>query len=180
MVDWWQAGLLLLLGAFVGLIPGYFTHRWATEASRKAREHEAEIRVADEKRQVIREIRKERVQPIIRFIETAKRFSTRRTIDQSVAAALQQQDSLVATLAGEKLQESLRSRLDQSLGQIDFFQIMEQWVIAAATASNPELSRRLRDLWDALLNVPTKGPEANVVAAIQATETAIEQYIAGG
>jgi len=179
MVDWWQAGLLLLLGALAGLIPGYFTHRWATEANQKAREHEAEIRVADETRRVIREIRKERVQPIIRFIETAKRFSTRKVIDESVTAALQQ-DSLVATLAGEKLQESLRGRLDQSLGQIDFFQIMEQWAIAAATASNPELSRRLRDLWDALLNVPTKGPEANVVAAIQATETAIEQYIVGG
>ena len=73
MLDWWEATLLSVAtagtGGLIGLSIAYFTQRWTTKARRESEEREAKLRVEEEQRQVIRQFRRERIKPVLEFLE---------------------------------------------------------------------------------------------------------------
>ncbi len=94
MLDWWEAALLSVAtagaGGLIDLVTAYFTHRWTTSANRESEERQANRRVGEEQRQVIRQRRRERMQPVVDFLELSKRRFASRTVSTSVAEAVEE------------------------------------------------------------------------------------------
>ncbi len=72
MVDWWQPILYIGAGGVVSLVTAFVTNRLTRSTTRESEERQAKSRVEEEQRQAIRQSRRERVRPVVDFIESAK------------------------------------------------------------------------------------------------------------
>jgi len=154
MVELWQAILLSLAAVVVGgimtLAVSYATHCWTTEAARKAEERQAAYKVKEEERQYIRQHRRERMKPVLDFLDVAKRCA-----------------------GGEAVIDVIRHAHDKaSAAQTGLMPWEEFETVARREWSVPDISELLRAFWGAFLITPTPQVEA---ALLQAFAAVLEQ-----
>jgi hypothetical protein len=165
MVDWWQALLLVLAGGLISVPTAYATHYWTTKASRQA-----------EERQAIRQLRRERMQAILEFLDIAKQSAAR----QDIAEILDEEYQRLRprdTQPPEQWQ-----RMKNELLQVDpaGIQEMRAYQIAQfASMSIPALMRELFRIHAALVMRSDPRMLSQFGPALRSAEGLIEQYLAG-
>lgn len=92
MIDWWLALILSLTAGGFTLAAVALTHALTTQSTRDADEQRAAQRIAEEDRHAARELRRERVQPILDFMALAKDFTSKYTLFRSLQAAIDKLD----------------------------------------------------------------------------------------
>lgn len=165
MVDWWQALLLVLAGGLISVPTAYATHYWTTKASRQA-----------EERQAIRQLRRERMQPILDFLDIAKQSAAR----QDIIEILDEEYQRLRPKDKQPLEEWHKMKSDLLQADPAGIQEMRAYQIAQfASVSTPALMRELFRLHAALVIRGDPKILRRFGPALRSAEQLIEQYLAG-
>lgn len=169
MVDWWQPILYIGAGGVVSLVTAIVTSRLTSRANRESDERQANQRLEEEQRQAIGQIRRERMQPVVEFLDLAKRFFVRGIIREVADTWSPSEDD---NIDEEKLEEARKTVKEKTLmGVSGFVELAEAFGVAVASSSSiPGLQEQLREI---------RGNPDNLDTAIQSAEELIERYLAG-
>lgn len=168
MVDWWQPILYIGAGGVVSLVTAIVTSRLTTNANRESDERQANQRVEEEQRQEIRKTRRDRMQPVVDFLESSKRYGASTIVSEAVAAA-------VEGLPSEEAEQHKRRATGY---QLDKYDLLRLYIVAMTSAQSvPGLMDELQKLNDA--QRPNVDLETRVqwAPALASCETLVEQYI---
>lgn len=165
MVDWWQALLLVLAGGIAGLPMAYAVHFWTTKAGRAA-----------EERQAIRQLRRERMQPVLDFLDTAKQSAAR----QDVIEILDGEYKRMSPEDSSRLAQWRKRKSELLDVDPDGIQLMRAYHVAEfASMSLPGLQREIFRLHAALMMKNDPKMLARFGPALRSAEQLLEQYLAG-
>ncbi len=175
-MDWWQAFLLFPAGGLISGVTAYFTHRLTTSASREAEERHAKRRLAEEQRQAIRHFRRERIQPVLDWLDIVKQSAGR----EIVSLAL---DKYRESLSAEdKLSPERLERVRDEFSKIypDIIQETRAFSIATwASLSVPGLPEELLTMYGGLRAEGDAETLSQLGPALRSAEQLLEQYLAG-
>ena len=171
MVDLWDALALVAAGGVLSLVTGIVIQILSTRANRESEERQAQRRVEEEQRQVIRQRRRERMQPVVDFLELSKRRFASRTVGGLVAKAVEKFPPQKEEV------EQLKHRATGD--EPDYYELLRLYAVAAASSlSIPALLNELEKISHA------QGDDADPETAgqwglhIASAEALIEQYVA--
>jgi hypothetical protein len=169
MVDWWQALLLVFGGGLAGLPTAYFVHRWATTASRQG-----------EERQAIRQLRRERLQPLLDFLDMAKQYAAREPIETALDKA-HETASAEVKLPADDWQRIKREFFEAQPQPAQALIRLGQTAIVAcmAATSVPGLADALGKMFAPLLDTSHPDRLNKLRDNLATVEQLIEQYLAG-
>lgn len=174
MVDVWQAVLLLLAGAVIGLGSSFVQRLWTKSDILEAEERQEERRIREEEREKIRQRREKTMKPLLDFLDVAKRY-----------------------VASEGLKATYKRTYQDNLGNVQDKMTEEQWLdemnkkypgptmsdvvlafsAAGATASTQDILKALQSAMMSLGPEQLAQGKSNAYSAISAVERAIEQYV---
>ena len=183
MLDWWQAALLSIAGALagglIGLVTAYFTHRWTTEANRATEDRRAERKEEEEQRQAARQLRRERIQPILDFLEAAKTLRASQVgagFIQSTVTDLEK--AFESNPEHPLVLEAKRHLMNKSLGdEPDVLQLVRLSVVASASAPTPEIRQGVISRVFLAAITPREKASESLDDATSAAEEIIEKYL---
>jgi hypothetical protein len=165
MVDWWQALLLVLAGGIAGLPTAYAVHFWTTKAGRAA-----------EERQAIRQLRRERMQPVLDFLDTAKQSAAR----QDVIEILDGEYKRMSPEDSSRLDQWRKMKSELLEVDPDGIQLMRAYHVAEfASISIPGLGRDVFRIHAALIMKSDRNMLRQFGPALRSAEQLLEQYLAG-
>jgi hypothetical protein len=165
MVEWWQALVLVLAGGLAGLPTAYFVHRWTTRASREA-----------EERQAIRHLRRERMQPVLDFLNIAKRFAARQTIEEALDEVYEKMSGDVRP-ARDRWQEMKEDVFEAYPDVVGVTRAVS--VALWSGVSVPGLLHKLVRMYSAVHPASHRKRQPELADAIRSVEELVEQYLAG-
>jgi hypothetical protein len=168
MVELWQAILLLGAGTVLGLGAGYVQRWWSRSDA-----------LQSERREAIRQHRRERIQPVRDFLVLARRFAAVKLESVILPSTV---ESLYSQLPEEFRQEttleSFRQRLLGSLGTgPDFPELGRSYLAACAAVPATGPLDALFEAFTATAEVRDRATWAEAIRAIGAMEDAVERYI---
>ena len=180
MIEWWQALLLsvssVVVGALLGLGTGFVQRLWTTTDRREAEGREDRRRVGEEQRQAIRQLRRERMKPILDFLEIAKNHQASQ--EQIRNLRLIYEDN-VGGLKDLGTVEELLKGLAKTYPAPTILEVTHALAKATSTASTPTVRDGLISIMQAFKYPPTQASYVKVAVALVAAEEQIEQYLAG-
>jgi hypothetical protein len=152
MIDFWQAVILSLasvsVGGLITLVVSYATHRWTTTAARGAEERQTTRTVQEEERQARRQYRRERMKPVLDFLEVAKRCAGEEGVIDLMRQAYDK-TSAAQTLPMTWEEFERVARRDWSVP--DFYRLYRAFSVAVATAPTQEVELALMKVIQVLL-----------------------------
>ncbi len=176
MVEWWQALALSvaagLIALVTGLVSGYFSHHLTTSAGSRAEERQAKRRVEEEQRQATRQLRRERIQPVLDFLDAAKSFRARGAVEKQIEMTLENKPQDEIT---DKVREALT---DKSVGDDpDIFRLVRELFLASASA--PTVAIRQGVVFRVFIATITPREQASETLddAVSAAEEIVEKYV---
>jgi len=177
MLDWWEAALLSVAiagaGGLIGLVTAYFTHRWTTSASRESEERQATRRVEDDQRKAERQYRRDRMKPIQDFLEIAKGYLA----GQNAIGVVESMRANNVVGLGNFTHEELLTFLREKHPAPGSIELINGFTVAMSSASVPEISKALMDVWSALPTAPPSGTAlADTMKTIREAEDAVDRY----
>ncbi len=176
MLDWWEAAALSAAtagaGGLIGLVTAYATYRWTTTANRDSEERQAKRRAEEAQREAIRQIRRERIQPVVDYLALSKQFLAGGIMSEAVdRLELDPQEEERFAKAREAF------RKEAVTGAPDMSQVTRAYLVAVTSAlSIPALQEQLGKIHIAVAAV---GRGDNFGAAMRSAEELIERYLAG-
>jgi hypothetical protein len=179
MIEWWQTLLISWGGSLVVGALAVVIHVRTARENRAAEERRAKRKVEEEQRQTIRQIRRERVQPIFDFLELAKQYFASATIERVVDGSYDGRSNIKDGMTLERWRERVKDVFPEGfLGELDDLQLLRALSIAVATASTEEIQNQVMEVFEGLKPVgqPLK---LDYTAAITAAEELVERYVAG-
>ena len=177
MVEWWQAVTLLLAGGLIGLASAYVQRRWTAADVHEAEDRERVRRVQEDERQARRQHRKDRIQPVVDFLDTVKRYSARDLVEYALDREYEVTFKEMidpAEWAGYK-KEMLGGE------RIALLEIVRQVKVAAASAPTAAVLEGVvyRAYWAALADTKTRNRTNDFDIEIRGAEQTLEDYIVG-
>jgi hypothetical protein len=186
MFEWWQTVVLslgtLIVGGVIAVSSGYLQHRWATDAARKAEERQAAYRVREEERQYIRQHRRERMKPVLDFLEVVKRYAGEAVVINRLRENYKRLSGSTGTLPITWEEFEKETRKDWSVP--DFFEVFRRLCVALLVSPTKEVEAALFDALVAVLLQEVRGKPAKGFSdqqasdAIRAAEQLVERYLA--
>lgn len=180
MVDWWQALPYLLAGGLITVAASYLTHRWSTSANRQAEERQAKRRVEEDQRQAIRQLRRERIQPVLDFLESAKLCAAEQPVKKAVDGAVERAQERRRPEDGppaEEWQEVARELLGPEPDPLELMRGCARALVASASV--PGLQQAVVKLYEALPTSNSRKVRPEFYRAVQSVEQLVDQYLAG-
>lgn len=175
MVDWWQALLYLLAGGLITVAASYATHYWTTKASRQSEERHAKRRLGEEQRQAIRQLRRERMQPVLDFLDTAKQSVARQPIEKVLDEEYESlgPNDKPPLEQWQEMKSDLFGVVPPGIEEARAFTIAE-----LAAISIPALQGQLLRIYGALKVDSDPKIRAQFGPALRSAERLVEQYLA--
>ncbi len=202
MIEWWQTALISWGGStIVGVLAIVIYVRTANdnraaealrakwkveeedrESDRQIRRErvQAERKKEEEKRESDRQSRRERVKPISDFLDLAKQYFARATIEKVVDATYAGRPDKNDGMTLERWRDRVRDLFPKGfLSDLEDLQLLKAVSIAVATVSTEEIQAQLMDVYAGLKPPEAPLKQLEYTAAIQAAETMVEQYVTG-
>jgi hypothetical protein len=180
MFEWWQALVLSVAGALVGgfitLVVSYATHRWTTTANREAEERESRRRAEEEERQERRRYRRERIGPVLEFLDSAKRHLSGETLVKAIDRVYEGSAETKKKMTLEEFREDVFRQRPSLRDHPDVTQLSLSFGVALSTAPTVEITEGINRVFVAVSR-PALGTEAIASNAIMAVEEAVERYL---
>ena len=117
MVDWWQPLLYIGAGGVVSLLTAYATNRLTRSTLRESERGEAERRKEEERRQSIKQILRERIEPIFAYLKLAKQYFAHERIELVVDRVYDR--SAKDSMSAEEFRERVKTMYPAYAGQSD-------------------------------------------------------------
>ena len=183
MLDWWQAALLSVISAIaggsIGLVTAYYTQRWTNSAAREAEKRQSKRKMEEEERQAARQLRRERIQLILDFLDAAKTFragEVRAGLLQSTERDLEK--AFESNREHPLFLEAKRYLLNKSLGdEPDALQLISLCVVASASAPTSEIQQGVISRVFLAAVTPREKASESLDDATSAAEGIIEKYL---
>jgi hypothetical protein len=180
MFEWWQTVALslgtLVVGGVIAVSSGYLQHRWTTDSTRKAEERQAAYRVTEEERQYIRQHRRERMKPVLDFLEVAKRCAGEEVV---IALTMQAHQEVIAKQTAAFTQEEFEKAIRKDWAVPDAYQLLRAFYGADLIAPTPDVEMALSQALEAVLKASRqKITYEESSDALRSAEQLVERYLA--
>ena len=192
-IQWWQAALLSVAGAAAGglisLVTAFFTQCWAAsntikaeerQAQRRAEEEQsqAQRRAEEEQRQVVRRVRRDRIQPVLDYLEMWKRYFVGRAARTAFEEEYKKSDPQEEAAMTSADWQEIRSLVEEDVPTA--IQLTKAYGIAVTSSiSVPALQAALGKMHSGVRTDAAADIGRQVGTALQSAEELIEQYLAG-